>query len=203
MSETAAHELVTETWQVVVERCGWVIGSGLVLLGVAGWLNPYGALILDEFVVYPAVWLSVGLMALAAGTLVGRRRTLAQVFAVVAIVVSVVLLAATTWWAWWSDWEQGESFVSPDDPELRVIVDEGSAMIDPLWRFKVQKGSGITGHRWSVTCINGDAKAFRTIEWTTIDDQPAFRIRLRGGPSPLVVLDPSTGQPRDEIPSEC
>jgi len=173
-------------------------------IGVLGWRNPQGWKLLDVAVGYPALWIAAAFVLVPIATFVGGRATVVQVTAVVvSSFVCVVAVTLTAFGFVWFGWEEADVVVSPDDPEFRVVIDEGSDLIDPLWRISVEKGSGVTARRWDVTCVNGDWAGHPSIEWTSSDGSPAFRIRSSGGPSGLVVLDPETGEPRARPEAEC
>lgn len=71
--------------------------------------------------------------------------------------------------------EQTQSLTAPGRDDRRLVVEEGSAMIDPLWYVYVQQGSWPRERRWAVGYFNGDATGneLREAVWTAPD-----RIRL-------------------------
>ncbi|WP_405788229.1 hypothetical protein OG753_10620 [Streptomyces sp. NBC_00029] len=71
--------------------------------------------------------------------------------------------------------EQSESLGAPGREDRRLVVERGSAMIDPLWFVYVHQGEGLWERRWAVGYFNGDAddNELREAVWTAPD-----RIRL-------------------------
>jgi hypothetical protein len=165
-----------------VERVLWVSVFAAAGIGVLGWWNPQGWKLLEVAVGYPALWIAAAFVLVPIAAFVGCRSTRIQVIAVViSSLVGVAAVALTAFGIWWSGWERAEVVASPDDPSLRVVIDEGSDVIDPLWRISVEHGAGLTARRWDVTCINGDWAGYPGIEWTQSGGSPAFRIRSPGG----------------------
>lgn len=71
--------------------------------------------------------------------------------------------------------EQTRSVAAPGLNDRRLIVEEGSAMIDPLWYVYVHEGTWPRERRWAVGHFNGDATGneLREAVWTAPD-----RIRM-------------------------
>ena len=190
--------------RIKIERALWAATLAAAAIGVVGSWNPQGWKLLETVVGYPTLWVCCAAVPLALSTFVGRRSLWVQIPAVVvAAPLCLIGVGITAFGIWWSGWERGEVVVSPDDPDFRVVIDEGSDLIDPLWRISVEKGSGPTARRWDVTCVNGDWAGYPRIEWTSSNGSPAFRIRSSGGPTGLVVLNPTTGEPEARPEAEC
>ncbi|MFI8182870.1 hypothetical protein OG539_37295 [Actinacidiphila glaucinigra] len=84
---------------------------------------------------------------------------------------------------------------APDRPDRHLVVEEGGAMIDPLWWVYVDDGSGLTTRRWHVGFVNGDYYALRAAEW---DGPDRVRLTVDTGERDevhVVGLSPSDGRP--------
>ncbi|MFE2541590.1 hypothetical protein [Actinacidiphila glaucinigra] len=85
---------------------------------------------------------------------------------------------------------------APDRPDRHLVVEEGAAMIDPLWWVYVDEGSGLTTRRWHVGLVNGDHYALRAAEW---DGPDRVRLTVDTGERDevhVVELSPSDGRPQ-------
>ncbi|MFF9016401.1 hypothetical protein ACF09C_25955 [Streptomyces sp. NPDC014870] len=87
---------------------------------------------------------------------------------------------------------------APGRPDRHLVIEEGSAMIDPLWWVYVDEGWGPTQRRWKVGYFNGDdfTNGLHEASWVGPD-----RIRIvTGDPAEeaqvhLIDVDPETGRP--------
>ncbi|WP_435189049.1 hypothetical protein [Streptomyces sp. bgisy126] len=88
---------------------------------------------------------------------------------------------------------------APGRDDRSLVVEEGSAMIDPLWWVYVDEGRGPMTRRWKVGYFNGDAaeNALAEATWEGPD-----RVRLVTGYAEdgteqvhLIDLDRETGRP--------
>ncbi|MEJ8645078.1 hypothetical protein WKI68_35415 [Streptomyces sp. MS1.HAVA.3] len=89
--------------------------------------------------------------------------------------------------------EQTRSLAAPGRDDRRLVVEEGSAMIDPLWYVYVHQGSWPWERRWAVGSFNGDAtdNELREAVWTAPD---RIRMTTEEGAVHEVTLD-SGGRP--------
>ncbi|MFD9030354.1 hypothetical protein ACFVZW_04175 [Streptomyces sp. NPDC059567] len=100
--------------------------------------------------------------------------------------------------------EETKDTAAPGRTDRHLVIEEGSAMIDPLWWVYVDEGSGLTKRRWHVGYFNGDdpANGLAEASWAGPD-----RIRLvtgdpesepeseDGTQTHFIDLDPETGRP--------
>lgn len=89
--------------------------------------------------------------------------------------------------------EQTRSAAAPGRDDRRLVVEEGSAIIDPLWYVYVHQGSGLRERRWAVGHFNGDSEdnELREAVWTGPD-----RIRMTtSGGAVLEVTVAADGRP--------
>ncbi|MFF4422044.1 hypothetical protein ACFY04_14855 [Streptomyces sp. NPDC001549] len=89
--------------------------------------------------------------------------------------------------------EQTRSLKAPGREDRRLVVEEGSAMIDPLWYVYVHQGSWPRERRWAVGHFNGDAtdNELREAVWTGPD---RIRLTTSGGVVHEVTVGPG-GRP--------
>ncbi|MFI5642985.1 hypothetical protein [Kitasatospora sp. NPDC051705] len=82
---------------------------------------------------------------------------------------------------------------APGRDDRHLVVEEGSAMIDPLWWVYVDQGTGLTERRWRVGYFNGDAgtNALTGAAWDGPD-----HIRLTTGDTRTQVVElTASGRP--------
>ncbi|MFG2835633.1 hypothetical protein ACGFYE_11660 [Streptomyces zaomyceticus] len=137
--------------------------------------------------------LGAAVRLLARGAL--RRRLLAVcvVAAVAAVWFRMVLFPMLG-----TAWEVTGRTAAPDGADRYVVVEEGSLMIDPLWRVSVVDGSGLTARRWTVGTFNGDAAdgVLTKVAWSG----PGSLVLTTGeGGVTTVRLDPRTGEPERRL----
>ncbi|KOG15853.1 hypothetical protein ADK34_26845 [Streptomyces viridochromogenes] len=96
------------------------------------------------------------------------------------------------------DWEETARTAAPRGADRYLVVEEGAAMIDPLWRVTVVDGSGIAARRWPVASLNGDSAegALSNVAWAGPD---ALVLTTGDGEVTTVRLDPRTGEPEREL----
>ncbi|MEU7292639.1 hypothetical protein AB0A76_05440 [Streptomyces exfoliatus] len=95
-------------------------------------------------------------------------------------------------------WEETGRKAAPGGAERYLVVEEGAAMIDPLWRVSVVDGSGLGAHHWPAGFFNGDAAdhALLDVSWAGPD---ALRFTTVDGTVTTVRLDPGTGKPERKL----
>ncbi|MFJ3965800.1 hypothetical protein [Streptomyces sp. NPDC090036] len=119
----------------------------------------------------------VTLVALIAAVVLGVRRPYTRVtLALPVALLGVPLMTIVTLLSLLDGGqEQSQSLPAPGRDDRRLVVETGSAMIDPLWFVYVHQGSGLQERRWAVGYFNGDSvnNELREAVWTGPD-----RIRL-------------------------
>ncbi|MFI1654406.1 hypothetical protein ACH4ZU_05590 [Streptomyces sp. NPDC020472] len=93
-------------------------------------------------------------------------------------------------------WEEVHRAAAPGGADRYLVVEEGSAVIDPLWRVSVVDGSGLGAHHWDVGFFDGDATALLAVAWSGPD---TLVVTAAGREEMTVRLDPRTGKPEREI----
>ncbi|MEV7616169.1 hypothetical protein [Streptomyces sp. NPDC089799] len=83
------------------------------------------------------------------------------------------------------DVEETARVPAPGRGDRRLVVEEGSAAIDPLWYVYVHQGGGLTERRWRVGFFNGDAMGNELADasWETAD-----RVRMVTGDGAVHVV---------------
>ncbi|MFF8270214.1 hypothetical protein ACF059_22970 [Streptomyces sp. NPDC016562] len=160
------------------------------------WGGPQGGLVLLSQVKahFTAMgWLT--LVALGAAVLLGVRTPAMRVaLGVPVLVLGVpVMFLATVLAQLGGGQEQTRSVAAPGRDDRRLVVEEGSAMIDPLWYVYVHEGSWPRERRWAVGYFNGDAthNELREAVWTGPD---RIRMTTAGGVVHEVTVAPG-GRP--------
>ncbi|WP_314249606.1 hypothetical protein [Streptomyces sp. DSM 40907] len=143
-------------------------------------------------------WLA--LVALTGAVLLGARK-LATRLALglpVAVLGVMVMSLATMLALLDGGQEQTRSLKAPGRDDRRLVVEEGSAMIDPLWYVYVHQGSWPLERRWAVGYFNGDFtdNELREAAWTAPD---RIRLTTSGGAVHEVTVTPG-GRP-DQVVS--
>ncbi|MFG2642420.1 hypothetical protein ACGFYP_15805 [Streptomyces sp. NPDC048370] len=178
---------------------GLVLAAVLLCLAeVAGWwCSRDGGLVLVAKVFHHPLLFGVLVVGLlTAAVFVGVRNLLVRILAGVA--AGLALLAAFPFFLLASLPEETSDRTAPGRPDRHLVIEEGSAMIDPLWWVYVDEGWGPTQRRWKVGYFNGDdyTNGLYEASWAGPD-----RIRLvTGDPEDetqvhLIDLDPETGRP--------
>ncbi|MEU2657056.1 hypothetical protein ABZ615_17205 [Streptomyces sp. NPDC007325] len=150
----------------------------VVLLGAFGAAWPY--------------WLA-GFALCGAGVLrTGVRRPVRQAVAVAcaAGAVLVVFFRLVLFDVLGAGWEETQRVPAPGGAERAVRVEQGAAMIDPLWRVSVVEGSGLTARSHEVATY-GEPTGFHAVAW----DGPDALLVTDGDGTKRITLDPSTGAP--------
>ncbi|MFJ3726225.1 hypothetical protein ACIPYQ_27200 [Streptomyces sp. NPDC090045] len=138
-------------------------------------------------------WLT--LAALCGAVLLGLRKPMTRVTVGVPVLglgapvmVLVTMLAMLD-----GGQEQTRSLAAPGRDDRRLVVEEGSAMIDPLWYVYVHEGSGPWERRWIAGHFNGDAtdNELREAVWAGPD---RIRMTTREGAVHEVTITPG-GRP--------
>lgn len=177
---------------------GLVGVAGVLVLGA--WIGSResrsgGLLVVAQVLDHP---LLLGFAALAALTgallIVVRNRVLRVLIPVVAALGATVVAVPVVLFGG-SGPQETLSRAAPDRPDRRLVVEEGAAMIDPLWWVYVDEGSGLTTRRWQVGYFNGDFTALREAAWEgphrvrlTVDMGERDRVHV-------VELSPADGRP--------
>ncbi|WP_030557019.1 hypothetical protein [Streptomyces exfoliatus] len=184
---------------------GRVLLAGGVATGVACLVGPRlaestGLLVLTGAFEYrwPSFLVAVGLFG-AAARLLARGAVRRRVLAVCAVAaVAVVWFRMVLFPMLSADWEETGRTAAPDGADRYVVVEEGSAMIDPLWRVSVVDGAGLTARHWNVGTFNGDAAdgVLAKVAWSGPD---TLVVTSGEGEVTTVRLDPSTGKPERKL----
>ncbi|MET9956886.1 hypothetical protein ABZ135_35795, partial [Streptomyces sp. NPDC006339] len=86
----------------------------------------------------------------------------------------------------------------PHHAQRHLVVERGSAMIDPLWRISVVDGPPLTAHHWPAGFFNGDDPADELVDvaWSGPD---TLSFTTGDGAVTTVRLDRDTGRPEREV----
>ncbi|MFG2334190.1 hypothetical protein ACGFMM_31945 [Streptomyces sp. NPDC048604] len=142
-------------------RAGALLGAAVLLVGAAGIGRlagrDGGLLRVAQLLDHPLLFGGLAFVSAVAGICLAVRKTVVR-WAVAGTAVLVLipftplaLLLLTT-----AGQEQTLDEAAPGRSDRRLVVTEGSAMIDPLWWVYVDSGSGLGVRRWQVAHINGD-----------------------------------------------
>ncbi|QES53813.1 hypothetical protein DEJ51_05740 [Streptomyces venezuelae] len=136
-----------------------------------------GLVILNEVHAHFVAMGWLALVSLIAAALLGARRPYTRVALTLPVaVLGIPIMTIFTMLSLLAGGqERSESLEAPGREDRRLVVEEGSAMIDPLWFVYVHQGEGLWERRWAVGYFNGDAEdnELREAVWTAPD-----RIRL-------------------------
>lgn len=96
------------------------------------------------------------------------------------------------------DWEETDRRAAPHHAQRHLVVERGSAMIDPLWRISVVDGPPLTAHHWPAGFFNGDDPADELVDvaWSGPD---TLSFTTGDGAVTTVRLDRDTGRPEREV----
>ncbi|MFE6712226.1 hypothetical protein [Streptomyces sp. NPDC057695] len=181
---------------------GRVLAAGGVGAGVGCLVGPWLAeatrlrLLVAAFEFrWPSFLVAVVLSGAAVRLLVTRaavrRRVLAlcAAAAVCAVAFRIVLFPMIS-----GDWRETDRTAAPGGGDRYLLVEEGSAMIDPLWRVSVVDGPLLTARQWPVGSFDGDTAegALASVAWSGPD---ALVVTTGDGAVTTVRLDPRTGKP--------
>ncbi|MFA7767660.1 hypothetical protein [Streptomyces sp. NRRL S-448] len=137
----------------------------------------------------------VTLVALIGAVLLGARKPATRLVLglPVAVLGVMVMSLATLLTLLDGGQEQTRSLKAPGQDDRRLVVEEGAAMIDPLWYVYVHQGSWPRERRWAVGYFNGDAtdNELREAVWTAPD---RIRLTTSGGVVHEVTVAPD-GRP--------
>ncbi|MFJ3586011.1 hypothetical protein ACIPPS_27815 [Streptomyces sp. NPDC090127] len=177
---------------------GLVLAAALVSLAeLAGWWcsQDGGLVLVAKLFHHPLLFgvLVVGL--LTAAVFVGVRSLVVRILT--GIAAGLALVAAFPFFLFASIPSETSDRTAPGRPDRHLVIEEGSAMIDPLWWVYVDEGWGPAQRRWKVGYFNGDAftDGLHEASWTGPN-----QIRLVTGDSTesqvhLIDVDPETGKP--------
>ncbi|MFF8807286.1 hypothetical protein [Streptomyces omiyaensis] len=91
-------------------------------------------------------------------------------------------------------WEETQRIAAPGGGDRSVRIEQGSAMIDPLWRVSVVDGSGLTARSHLVASYDGNT-GFHAVAW----DGPDRLLVTDDGGTTTITLDPADGEPHRTI----
>ncbi|MEU9865303.1 hypothetical protein AB0D99_30995 [Streptomyces sp. NPDC047971] len=165
---------------------GLVLAS--VLLVLAGTAGRYaardgGLLVVAELFHHPLLFALLTGAALTTAAFLAFRGLIVRVL--VGALSALLALAGLPFalFALFGAAEETMDTPAPGRTDRHLVIEEGAALIDPLWWVYVDEGSGLTKRRWRVGHFNGDdpANALAEASWAGPD-----RIRLVTG-------DPESG----------
>ncbi|MFD4375024.1 hypothetical protein [Streptomyces sp. NPDC058486] len=179
-----------------------VLGKALVLAGLllpvaqlAGyWVAESTRLLvlLDAFGAAWPYWLVMCALVGAGVLRMDARRSVRQAVAVACAAGAVLVLfyRLVFFDVVHAGWEETQRIPAPGGVDRSVRVEEGSAMIDPLWRISVIEGSGLTA-RSHLVASYGEPTGFVAVGWSGPD---ALELSDGDGMT-TITLDPATGAP--------
>ncbi|WP_395365269.1 hypothetical protein ACHGLA_30985 [Streptomyces sp. YH02] len=148
---------------------------------------------------WPSFLVAVVLLGAAVRQLTDRPAVRRRVLAVcAAAVIGVVWFLLVAFPMIGGNWEETGRTAAPEGADRYLVVEEGSAMIDPLWRVSVVDGWGLTARQWPVGNFNGEAAggALANVSWSGPD---ALVLTTGDGTVTTVRLDARTGKPEREL----
>ncbi|MFD8975389.1 MULTISPECIES: hypothetical protein [unclassified Streptomyces] len=148
---------------------------------------------------WPSFLMAVVLLAAAVRLLTDRPAVRRRVLAVcAAAVIGVVWFRMVAFPVISPDWRETDRTAAPGGGGRYLVVEEGLAMIDPLWRVSVVDGWGVTARQWPVGLFDGDtaAGALMKVAWSGPD---ALLVTTGDGEVTTVRLDPGNGKPEREL----
>ncbi|WP_328941748.1 hypothetical protein OG259_08855 [Streptomyces sp. NBC_00250] len=147
---------------------------------------------------WPSFLVTVVLLGAAVRLLSDRPALRRRVLAVcAAAVVGVVWFRAVVFPMIGAGWQETGRTAAPGGVDRYLVVEEGAAMIDPLWRVSVVDGSGLAARHWPVGFFNGDTAegVLEQVEWSGSD---ALVVTTGDGVT-TVRLDARDGRPDREL----
>ncbi|MFD5767860.1 hypothetical protein ACFWIN_18795 [Streptomyces sp. NPDC127049] len=152
--------------------------------------------LLDAFAAAWPYWLALFVLGGAGVLRTGApRRVLQSVVTVCAAgAVLVVFFRLVLFDVFSAGWEETERIPAPGGAERTVKVEQGSAIIDPLWRVSVVEGSGLTARSHPVASY-GETTGFHAVAW----DGPDALLVTDGDGTTRIALDPATGTPQRTV----
>ncbi|MEU3795355.1 hypothetical protein [Streptomyces fructofermentans] len=155
-----------------------VVAAGTFMVAeLAGWWSSRsgGLLVVAQVLHHPVLFGLLTLAALSAAVIIGVRNLVVRGLVVVAAALSGLMAVPLVLFGGAGP-EVTLNDAAPDRADRHLVVEQGAAMIDPLWWVYVDEGSGLTKRRWHVGHINGDASALIKASWAGPD-----RVRLVTG----------------------
>ncbi|MCY0925028.1 hypothetical protein OTB20_02150 [Streptomyces sp. H27-H1] len=173
------------------------VAGALVATGTAAFLqdHPGGLVLLGRIREHLVLLGWLALAALTGAVLLGLEKSAARIALCVPLLVLgipfVLMAGVLSGPAGPSEETRSES--APGRTDRRLVVEEGSAMIDPLWSVYVHEGGWPLERRWPVGHFNGDDpdNELREVVWTAPD---RIRMTTAGGQVFEVTLAPG-GRP--------
>ncbi|MEU6169087.1 hypothetical protein [Streptomyces tanashiensis] len=185
---------------------GQVLLAGGVAAGVACLVGPWlaessGLLFLTGAFEYrwPSFLVAAVLLGAAVRLLTDRQAVRIPVIAVCAVaVVGAVWFRLVLFPVVGAAWEETGRTPAPGGVDRYLVVEEGAAMIDPLWRVSVVDGSGLGAQIWRVAHFDGDTAdgALARVTWSGPD---ALVLTTADGEATTVRLDSRTGKPERQL----
>ncbi|MFB6617621.1 hypothetical protein ACIGFK_25555 [Streptomyces sp. NPDC085524] len=143
-------------------------------------------------------WLT--LAALTGAIVLGRLKPVTRIVLCTALLLPglPVMFLATVLAGLGGGQDQTRSTAAPGRDDRRLVVEEGAAMIDPLWYVYVHEGHWPLERRWAVGYFNGDApdNALREAAWTAPD-----RIRMTTTEGKVFEVTVAPGGRPDQVAS--
>lgn len=183
----------------------WVlraVGVALVTTGTTAFLEErHGGLVLLTRIQEDLILLGfLALAALNGAVLLGVRKSAVRIALCAPLLVLglPILLMAGVLSGLAGPSEETRSEPAPGRTDRRLVVEEGSAMIDPLWSVYVHEGSWPRERRWSVGHFNGDDpdNGLREVVGTAPD-----RIRMTTAVGKVVEVTLAPGGRPDRVAS--
>ncbi len=181
---------------------GLVVAAGVAVVAeTVGWWSSRsgGLLVVAQALHHPLLFGLSALAALTAAAVLGVRNRVVR--GLVLMTAALMTLLALPFFLLGSGREVTMDKAAPHHSDRHLVVEEGAAMIDPLWWVYVDEGSGLTKRRWLVGYFNGDVADNALVEasWAGPD-----RIRLITGDEEsrqvhVVGLTPGSGKPERTV----
>ncbi|MBT2365367.1 hypothetical protein J7E88_08525 [Streptomyces sp. ISL-10] len=199
MGETMADPTVRRRRTIIRALVG-AAAACAAAVPVGHWAaRPGGLLALAQTFDHPLLFGRLFLAALTAALLLGVRHVAVRIVVTVPAAAAVLfggpvsLLLAQS-----GITKTIQNAPAPGRPDRHLVVEEGAAMIDPIWLVHVDEGTGLATRRWQVAHFKGDdpANALTEAAWAGPD-----RIRLvtddgdGGVRTHAIDLSPTTGEP--------
>ncbi|MGW2018584.1 hypothetical protein [Streptomyces sp. NPDC001927] len=177
-----------------------LLAAGLLVLAQAAgwWADQDGGLLLVARLFHHPMLFGVLVLGLLTSAVMLAVRSLVVRILVGAAAGLALLLTVPVMFLMTSTTSETMDRAAPGRTDRHLVVEEGSAMIDPLWWVYVDEGWGPTARRWKVGFFNGDVSSYGLTEasWAGPD-----RIRIVTGDvgvdarTHYIDLDPRTGKP--------
>ncbi|MFB7030681.1 MULTISPECIES: hypothetical protein [unclassified Streptomyces] len=171
----------------------------LVLAGAVGWWagRDGGLLWVARLFDHPLLFGVLAPGLLTAALVVAVRNLFVRVLAGVAFGLVLLMAFPFFLFALFEMPQETSDTAAPGRDDRSLVIEEGSAMIDPLWWVYVDEGWGPMTRRWQVGYVNGDADALIDASW---DGPDRVRLVTSGAEEGseevhLIDLDRETGRP--------